>query len=417
MSVSLVFALLGGLLVLAVVANRLFYRTRIPDVMVLMAVGVLLGPVFEVVQPAEFQPITHAFGTLAVILILFEAGLDLDLRDTIRHFPGGLLLAVLSYLFGLGMIAFVLAKSMDLSRDAAILAAAALACISSSITLPILQQIEVNKPAQITMLLEASLSDAFAVLTVGVLLEVGGAFENLISNVAWGILLQFAVSAVLALVVATVWSYLLPKLSEQRFWQVLTFAVVLLLYAGAERIHGNGLIAVLVFGLALANFRRIDPKLLESSLGLALIGEQHHSQMLSFHSELAFLVRTFFFVLIGVLVQFRELATLILPALGVAGAIIASRWLATLASRWSRKTFRPVEQELVFWIMPRGLITVVLALQIFQARGPEFKFLAGLAFASILVTNLLVVIGSVRARRLTRPTEIPAEAPAVEITS
>jgi Na+:H+ antiporter len=414
MSVSLVFALLGGLLVLAVVANRLFYRTRIPDAIVLMAVGLLLGPIFKVVQPSEFQPITHAFGTLAVILILFEAGLDLDLRDTLRHFPGGLLLAVLSYLFGLGLIAFVLAWSLNLSRASAILAAAALACISSSITLPILQQIEVSKPAQVTMLLEASLSDAFAVLTVGVLLEVGGAFENLFSSVAWGILLQFALSIVLALVVAAVWSYLLPKLSEQRFWQVLTFAVVLLLYAGAERIHANGLIAVLGFGLALANFRRIDPHLLESSLGLELMGEQHHSQMLSFHSELAFLVRTFFFVLIGVLVQFRELVTLLLPALGVTGAIVASRWLATLASRRSRRSFRPVENEVVFWIMPRGLITVVLALQIIRARGPQFEFLTGLAFAAILVTNLLVIVGTVRARRLTEPSALPEAAPATE---
>jgi cell volume regulation protein A len=414
MSVSLVFALLGGLLVLAVVAHRLFYRTRIPDVIVLMAVGLLLGPIFEVVRPAEFQPITHAFGTLAVILILFEAGLDLDLRDTLRHFPGGLLLAILSYTFGIGLIAFVLAWSLNLPRGSAVLAAAALACISSSITLPILQQIELSKPVQVTMLLEASLSDALAVLTVGILLQVGGSFENLASSVALGILLQFAVSLILAFLVAALWSYLLPKLSEQRFWQVLTFAVVLLLYAGTEHIHGNGLIAVLGFGLALANFRRIDPHMLESSFGLELLGEHHHSQMLSFHSELAFLVRTFFFVLIGVLVQFRELATLALPALGITGAIIASRWLATLASRRSRRSFKPVENEVVFWIMPRGLITVVLALQIIRARGMQFEFLTALAFASILLTNFLVVVGSIRARRLAAqpaPAVVAPEAP------
>jgi Na+:H+ antiporter len=413
MSVSLVFALLGGLLALAVVAHRLFYRTRIPDAIVLMAVGLLLGPVFEVVRPAEFQPITHVFGTLAVILILFEAGLDLDLRDTLRHFPGALLLAALSYALGLGLIAFVLAWSLGLPRGAAVLAAAALACISSSITLPILQQIELSRPAQVTLLLEASFSDAFAVLTVGVLLEIGGSFDNLASSVAFGILLQFAVSLILAFLIAALWSFLLPKLSEQRFWQVLTFAVVLLLYAGTEHIHGNGLIAVLGFGLALANFRRIDPHLLETSLGLELLGEHQHSQMLNFHSELAFLVRTFFFVLIGVLVEFGKLADLLLPALGVMGAIIASRWLATLASRRTRRGFKPVENEVVFWIMPRGLITVVLALQIIRARGLQFEFLTALAFASILLTNLLVVVGSIRARRLggrPAPTAGPPEA-------
>jgi potassium/hydrogen antiporter len=42
-----VFALLGGLLVLAFVANRLSRWTRVPDVIVLLATGILLGPVLH----------------------------------------------------------------------------------------------------------------------------------------------------------------------------------------------------------------------------------------------------------------------------------------------------------------------------------------------------------------------------------
>jgi Na+:H+ antiporter len=403
MSVPFLFALLGGLLVLAVVANRLFRRTRVPDVIVLMAVGVLLGPVMGWVDPQQFQPVTHAFGTLAVILILFEAGLELDLRDTLAHFPGGLLLAVLAYFISVGLIAAVVGASLRLSLGAALLVGAALACTSSSITLPILQQIELAKPAQVTLLLEASLSDAFAVLSVGILLDMGGGLGDVMSNLAFRLLFHVVVSVLLAVLAAAVWSFLLPKLSEQRFWQVLTFAVVLLLYAGAERVHANGLICVLAFGLALSNLRRIDRRLLESSLGLEVLGDEHHAQMLSFHSELAFLVRTFFFVLIGVIVQFRELVTLLPAALGAVGAIVAARWLAVRASRWSRQGFPPAERELVFWIMPRGLITVVLALQIVQSGKGEFAFLPGLAFAAILATNLFVIVGSVRARRAGAP--------------
>jgi Na+:H+ antiporter len=195
---------------------------------------------------------------------------------------------------------------------------------------------------------------------------------------------------------------------------VLTFGVVLLLYAGVERVGANGLIAVLGFGIALANLRRADSHLLESSLGLELLGEEHHSQMVSFHSELAFLVRTFFFVLIGILVSFSRMASKLPTILGAVGAIIAGRWLAILASRRWWKDFRPLERELVFWIMPRGLITVVLALQIVRVRGPELAFLPGLAFGAILATNFLVIIGSVRGRRLSRqsaPQPVPEEQP------
>jgi NhaP-type Na+/H+ and K+/H+ antiporter len=67
----------------------------------------------------------------------------------------------------------------------------------------------------------------------------------------------------------------------------------------------------------------------------------------------------------------------------------------------SRLVFHDVEakeRELMLWIMPRGLITVVLALQVVAARS-EVSFLSALAFAVILVTNVMVVVGSLRASR------------------
>ncbi|HLW79580.1 MAG TPA: cation:proton antiporter, partial [Terriglobia bacterium] len=170
MSLSLAFALLGGLLVLAFAANRLFRLTRIPDVVVLVGAGVLLGPVLGWLQPSQFQPAARALGTLALILILFEGGLDLDLRDTLRHFPGGILLSFFSYTFSVAAVALVIRWSMGLSPASALLVGSVLGCTSSSVTLPVLQQIEASTPARITLLLDASLSDTFAVVTVSVLL-------------------------------------------------------------------------------------------------------------------------------------------------------------------------------------------------------------------------------------------------------
>src|SRR5579863_56462 len=97
MNLTSMFGLLGGLLVLAFGANRLFRWTRIPDVVVLMATGVVIGPVLGWAHPEQFKEVTHAFGTLALILILFEGGLDLNIRETISHVPGGLLFGVLVY--------------------------------------------------------------------------------------------------------------------------------------------------------------------------------------------------------------------------------------------------------------------------------------------------------------------------------
>ena len=107
MNLTTLFGLLGGLLVLAFAANRLFRWTRIPDVVVLMATGLLLGPVLGWAHPEQFKEVTHAFGTLALILILFEGGLDLNIRETISHFPGGLLFGVLAYSFTAALVGWI----------------------------------------------------------------------------------------------------------------------------------------------------------------------------------------------------------------------------------------------------------------------------------------------------------------------
>jgi len=399
MNLTALFGLLGGLLVLAFVANLLFRRTRVPDVLVLMATGLVLGPVLGWVDPSRFEPVTHAFGTLALILILFEGGLELNIRETFRHFPGGLLLGVLAYGVTLTLVTLVAWRGLDLPVRSALLVGAVLACTSSAIVLPVLQQLKAREPVKVTLLIEASLGDVLGALTVGLLLELPASGAPLASGFVLGLLMEVGISLLLAALTGMLWSRLLPILSEQRFWHVLTFSVVLLLYAGSQALHGNGLIAVLGFGLTLANFPGIDRRLVEATFGLEAPAVEHHQQILTFHSELAFLMRTFFFVLLGLVVKLAGLGRYLLVTLGILGAILLGRWLAVHASRWAWREIGAPERELVLWILPRGLITAVLAVQVVEARGSELAPLSTLAFAVILVTNLSVVLGSVRIRR------------------
>src|SRR5579864_203209 len=107
MDLTLFFALLGGLLVLAFIANRLVRFTHVPDVIILMASGVLIGPVLHWVNPDIFRGVTHGFGALALILILFEGGLDLKLREIIKHFGSGLFLSLFSCILSMAAVAEV----------------------------------------------------------------------------------------------------------------------------------------------------------------------------------------------------------------------------------------------------------------------------------------------------------------------
>jgi cell volume regulation protein A len=396
MSSALVLGLVGGLLVIAFLANRVFKVTRIPDVVLLMGLGVLLGPGLGLFHPEKLARTTDLLGTLAIILVLFEGGLELNLRNTLRHFPGGLLLACLAYAFSAGLVALIIVKGLHLPLTDGLLIGAALGCTSSTVVLPVLQQMEAEEPVKATLMLEASWGDVLAVLTVGLLLGLGIAPGPLVQGLIQRFLVQVGVALVFSVAAGILWSRLLHVLSEQRFWQVLTFSMVLVLYAGMEALGSNGLIAVLGFGLTISNFPGIDagPGLSEP---ISVLAESQQA-LLTFHSELAFLVRTFFFVLIGAIAQLGIFRQHPLLVGGTLGALFTARWLAIQASRWSWKGIGAQGQEAILWMLPRGLITVVLALAATEARSQELAFFPGLAFAVILVTNLLLVFGSWRAR-------------------
>ncbi len=61
------------------------------------------------------------------------------------------------------------------------------------------------------------------------------------------------------------------------------------------------------------------------------------------------------------------------------------------------------------WFIPRGLITAVLGIQVLEARGATFEFLPSLAFAVVLLTNLILLVGTIRARHLPAVEEQPLE--------
>ena len=397
MSSAVILGLVGGLLVVAFLANRVFGLTRIPDVLVLMMLGVLLGPGLGLVQAGTLAKTTNLLGTLAIILVLFEGGLELDLRDTIQHFPGSFLLATLAYIFSTALVAVIVVKGLGLAWTDGLLVGAALGCTSSTVVLPVLKQLQAEESVSVTLMLEASWGDVLAVLTVGLLLGMRSQGGAVAQGLAHGLFNQVGVALLFTIPAGILWSRLLRVLSEQRFWQVLTFSIVLVLYAGMEALGANGLIAVLAFGLTLSNFPGVDP-----DLGLSMpVTQMAESQqaLLTFHSELAFLVRTFFFVLIGAVAQlgiFREHPLLMA---GTLGSLFLARWLAIHSSRWAWRGIAAHHRELIFWVMPRGLITVVLAFEVAQQRGAGMAFVPGLAFAVILITNAMLVLASFRARK------------------
>jgi potassium/hydrogen antiporter len=371
-----------------------------------MLTGVLIGPTLHWVNPDLFRGATHGFGALAIILILFEGGMDLKVREVFRNFVGGTFLSLFCYLLTMTGVALLCTLALHLPPVQALLVGATVGCSSSSIVLPVLQQVNMRRPVKITLLVESSLGDALAVLAVSTLLQVSAGNTTSPQGIGWHLVLSLSLGIACGLVAGMIWTRLLPVLSDQPFWHVLTLAAVLLVYSGVSALEGNELVAVLVFGITVTNFpitRQQNP--LASKLPHAQLVTLHRlertreEQMLTFHGELAFLIRTFFFVLIGAVVRFEGLRKNALLALGCVGVIVLARLAALQTGRWAWPTFTSQERELMIWFVPRGLITAVLALAAREAVGPPLEFMPSLGFAVILLTNMLLLVGTIRAKR------------------
>ena len=400
MEMAKIFGLPALLLIVAFAANRLSKLTRVPDIIVLLAIGITLGPGLHWVHPQYFQAAVRILGTFALILILFEGGLELRLRQALRYLPAGLLLVLLSFGLSLGLIATAGKLMLHLNWTDCLLLGAALGCTSGTIVIPALAQINTPEPVKITLTLESALGEVIAVLLVGSLLHLEGT-GSLIGGLATNFSQHIIISLSLGFAAGAVWWKLWPLIAGQPNTNILNLGVVMGVYAVGDSLHGSGLLTVLIFGVTLANLPRSPHE------------TRQGARMLAFHAELSFLVRSYFFVLLGVVAEFVS-RQYILPILVILLALVAGRWFAAEATRLVVRDATRQESELLFWMLPRGLVTAVLALEIVNDRGQMFGFLPAMAFTVVLVTNLFIVWGAVRAGRTARaavPTAEPATAP------
>jgi cell volume regulation protein A len=87
MELILLFLIIGGIIFLGWLAEMIFSKTGIPDVLLLILVGVLIGAGLHLVAPDAFASVAPYFITFALIFMAFNGALSFDIREVSTHFP------------------------------------------------------------------------------------------------------------------------------------------------------------------------------------------------------------------------------------------------------------------------------------------------------------------------------------------
>ena len=81
-----------------------FQKDRVPDVAFLMVLGVVIGPIFGIIGPDAVIQVVPYFAALALIIIMFDGGLNLDIKHVVKTAHFSVTLAILGFILSVVII-------------------------------------------------------------------------------------------------------------------------------------------------------------------------------------------------------------------------------------------------------------------------------------------------------------------------
>ncbi len=366
-SVETVLGLIGLVILVGLAGELVFKRTGVPSVLFLMGLGVVLGPILGLIKAAQVIALAPYFGTLALLIILFDGGLNLQFMKVLKQAPLAVLFSLTVFVSTTVAIAAFYTWALEGPWLHGLLLGSILGGTAAAIVIPVASQLNtLREPVKVLLSLDSAFSEVFVVVIALAFMGMfTGAGEK--SGMVGGIVHAFLDALILATVAGALWARLLAWLKGQALSYMLTLAAILVLYYVAELLGGNGAITILLFGLVLANMQYLVRRL--SHPIRVLIGyelDQAEFALDAFlkriNEELSFLVRTFFYVLLGLILDLSAMTWVVAAAgAGLFAVTLIVRWIVTEILGHVKGGWTPTERRVVASMLPRGVATAVMA--------------------------------------------------------
>ena len=362
-----------------------FERTKVPDVLILMLAGIVLGPVLGVVESRDFGRVGDVFATLALIIILFEGGIHLNLRHLAAAAADTLTVSLATMAVTVLSLAYLGELLLSIDFPTALLVATVLGGTSSAVVVPLLRALKLSATPSTVLFLESSLTDVLViVLTLGLIqgMRTGlGAAEMDGAGLALAVVGSFVWAGLIGAAGAFVWSALLDKVRQVPNTVFTTIAYVFILFGIAELSGYSGAIAALAFGIAVANFPNIPERFLGKVFSFRLAAFADHER--AFFAEAVFLVKTFFFVFLGVSISFADPRAVVA---GVLLAIVVFLVRTVIIRLVGPQSASRRDAALMTALVPKGLAAAVLASLPLQAGLPRAETIQATVYAVVFFT-------------------------------
>ncbi|MBS7660300.1 MAG: cation:proton antiporter [Candidatus Bathyarchaeia archaeon] len=393
--IILALILAGAIIVIGFLGNYIFERLGVPDLIILILLGVMIGPLSGIIDVASIMDLAPYLSALAMVYILFDGGLAMNIYRVFAESPRAAVLAFLGYglnvTFTTMLIHYFLIPNVPMPY--ALLFGTILGGSCSVAAVSLASKIKVSEKCSTILRLESAITDILCIVFSVVVIEIILTGNVDITTISQRVASRFSTGIVLGLILGLTWLGVFKRIAKSSYVYMLTLAVVLLSYAVSEVLGGSGSLCALVFGIVLGNEREIyrmfrieHPRELMVDEGLK-----------RFESEIAFLLRTFFFVYIGLILRITEL-NVILISIFLSIILLLTRFAAVrIATIRSADLIK--ERPIMGILISRGLAAAVLATLPMQYAGHDLFFAElyplyiNLTVFVILETALITSIG------------------------
>lgn len=389
------------ILVVALVANRLAALLKIPDVILFLLAGVIIGPMVPFWTPIKQSSI----GSQIVVIfgasyILFQGGLDLKLKTIMRYAWIIALLAIPGVILSTFIVGgFAKIIFPVLPWAAALLLGVIIAPTDPATLIPILNQVRVKERLKVVIESESAFNDttgAIIFITIVTILQGGGvSLSTAVSGFFLKLAIGFGIGAGLGMLGGIFISHRSLGIFRDAA-SIMTLPIAIGSYTLAERFGGSGYLAAFAAGIFLGNCRELMPGSFDLEEGLNLE---------IFSMDLSLICRMMIFVILGSQIDFSAVKQYLLPgSILLAGFIFISRpaVVFTFFGLDRKKKWTMKERLFLSWVRETGVMPAALAgslasisLNFPGQLGDVYNhFVQAIVFMAILATLLLQALST-----------------------
>jgi cell volume regulation protein A len=380
------------IIIIGYISTAVFRRTRIPELLILMLIGIFLVRIVNIV-PANYLDtllaIAPVFGSLALVVIMFNGSKGLKFESELVRNWKGLAFGILDIVLSVAIVSVLMRYAFGWPTIYGAILGAILGSTSTVVVIPFIRKVKINQDIFNSLFIETTVNSLVSIVVFSVLLVfINGQSFSAFSFTSY-LLDYVSVAVVMGFLTGIGWIFIINNLKGAREYAA-TLAMAILLYGMVGIFNGASIIAVLIFGMIIGNEETIINALNLDHFVKRVKNDSQQSirddavDERPVENELEFLIRTFFFVFMGMIVVLS--VQYLVYGIIITLLLVLARYVEVGILLGSNT---PVERSLALSLTPKEVTVATLATVVFGFGGFYFTQTFYISFMVIVVTGIL----------------------------